>query len=110
MGPDAIRGPEGKPSNRGLSTAQTQHHLTPKACRVPRCRILKYLVHVPRLPRRRQQPIAILGQQQPLGDEVTRGLSQSRGPDVACCLARFERRPRIATTLPFGFGLGQRHH
>jgi len=82
----------------------------PKACRVPRCRILKSLVHVPRLPCRRQQPIAILRQQQPLGDETIRCRSQSRSPDIARCVARFDRWPWIACALPFGLGCSERDH
>src|SRR6516225_8492361 len=78
--------------------------------RVPRCRILKRLVHVPRLPRRRQQPIAILRQQQPLGDEAIRCRGQSRSPDIARCVARFDRWPWIAGALPFGFSGSERDH
>lgn len=38
--------------------------------------------HVPRLARRRDQPVPILGQQQPLGNQSIRDLGQSRGPAV----------------------------
>jgi hypothetical protein len=37
--------------------------------------LLQRLVHIPRLARRRHQSVAILGQQQSLGNEVIRGLS-----------------------------------
>src|ERR1700730_8805675 len=49
----------------------------------PVCWLLQRLEHVPRLARRRHQPVAILGQQQPLGDEAIHGLGQSRRPGVA---------------------------
>ncbi len=72
--------------------------------------LLQLLVHVPRLARSRRQPVAILGQQQSVGDQPIHGLGHSRGPGITRCVAGFQGGPRIVGPQPLGFGLRERDH
>jgi hypothetical protein len=47
-----------------------------------RLNLLQLLVHVPRLARGRRQPVSVLGQQQPVGDQSIHCLRQPRSPGI----------------------------
>ena len=66
---------------------------------------LQLSVHVPRFARCDRQPVAILGQQQPLRNQSIHRLGQPRSPGITRCIAPFEGRSPIPGPLPLGFGL-----